>query len=162
MTKAQFAALLATLGTGFAAGSLLDFQANPPKATFVHTLRIETRDGGVPDVVIAYRTLVTPEDDGGVDLEDIGAANCTGGNTAPLRNYARTQCPPLLPDGGADALVQNIRVIEVRPDGDGKAAVSVYGDTFGTCYVNKPAALNTFIDSLTCTNPRFRSTGRPL
>ncbi len=164
MTKAQFAALLAAALGGFGAGSLLEFQGGAnPKALFVHTLRIELQDGGVPDNVVAYRTLVTPETDGGVDLVDVGPADCDGGNTVPIRNYAKNNCQPRLDDGGLGPLVQNIRIIEIRPgDDDGKAAVSVFGDTFGTCYVNKPAAVNTFIDSLTCVQKKFRSNGKPL
>ena len=151
-------------GAGCGAGSI-DFTSGPPaSARFIHALRVEAdslADGGLTaDRIIGYRTQATPETDGGLDLQDIGPADCTG-DTSALRAWAFQNCRRSLADGGVGPRVQDIRVIEVRPSAEGMS-IEVYGDAIAVCRMPKPAILRTLLDSLQCNQRRHRSSGAPL
>lgn len=166
MTKAQFLALLSASGVAFVAGATVDFSAGPPaQATYCHALRIEApvlSDGGLgADLITEYRTTATQLSDGGVDLFDIGPAACVG-DTTPARTWVTNNCKGA--DGGT---VAGIYVIEARPvgvddGGSGDVAVEAYGDSATRCTLSKPAALKTFLSSLTCTSVLHRSNANPL
>lgn len=166
MTRAQFVAILVASGVSFTAGATLDFNAGPPaSAVFVHALRIEADklvDGGLSaDRIVAYRTKVTQADDGGVDLDDLGPASCSG-DTSPARTWVRNNCQT---DAGAP--IGSVYVIEARTTGadDGGAGdvlVDVYGDTFQRCALPKPVAFRNFLSSLTCVGLRPRPSTNPL
>jgi len=161
MTKSQIIQLLVAVGVGFAGRSAIDFKGGAnPSATIIHALRIEAPllpDGGLgEDKITAFRTVATPELDGGLDLQDIGPANCAG-DTRSVRTWIRNSCPT---DGGS---VQRVRVIEARPaattddGGTPSISVEVYGDTTERCVLDKPAALNNFLESLTCVGAKSRA-----
>lgn len=159
MNKSQFLLVLASAGLGFSAGASVDFDASgkqaQPSITFVHALRIERVGPAgldpagldpkeVPakvELLTVWRTAVTTQSDGGVDLRDLGAAVCTG-DTAAVWKWAAQACP---------GLVENARVVEVRASGEADdIAVEIYGDTDVRCALEKPEAITTFLGNLAC------------
>ena len=82
--------------------------------------------------------------DGGAILTDEGMAICTG-DVSRLFPWAARAC-----DAG---VVENIRVIEMRPSSTEVSAVAieVYGTTTSRCVVPRPTALVTALVALVCT-----------
>lgn len=169
MTRAQLIAVLAAMGASFGAGSAFDYSTQTTtlaSISYPHALRLERgrlEDGGLapgPDVLTAYRTRATEQTDGGLDLEDIGQADCTG-DTADLRTYARNNCRKV--DGGFNL---GVYALEARPttlsDGGAGVEIQTYGEEQAHCTGNKTPLFRAFVGSLNCATKRVRSGASPL
>ncbi len=144
MTKAKFYALLVAAGAaGFGSATALKFSTTGgAHATVIHALRIQAStlpDAGLgPDRITAWRSNVALTSDGGLEVTDIGPANCTGDSKA-LRKLTSLSAP----------------IIEVRA-GQGEAAqVEVYERTKRIdLRLPSRAVLHPFVDKLNCVDEK--------